>query len=217
MWHMRILGGRATLTNMLQRGVRAILRPLRRAVMRASVRLIRLGEVRGFALLIFSGYSKRELFEAKVSAALDLIATYDPARLHRMQQDLGGFALVAAGGDYFDPDINTYVMDLRRIEALPIEHVALGIVHEATHARLHRARIAYTPEMRARIERACVGEEVRFAERLPTGSSLVPQVTKKLETPWWTDQQWEDRMGHQLASYGVPQWLVRVRRKVLGI
>lgn len=43
--------------------------------------------------------------------------------------------------------------------------IALTIVHEAAHARLHARGIGYPEGRRARIERLCVGREIAFARR----------------------------------------------------
>jgi hypothetical protein len=79
------------------------------------------------------------------------------------------FALVTAGGDYFDWDIDAHIVDLRTLRAASVLELATLIAHEAVHARLMHAGIPYSEPLKARIETLCVKEEIALATKLPGG------------------------------------------------
>lgn len=60
----------------------------------------------------------------------------------------------------------TCVLNASKLAAKTRSDIAATIIHEATHAKLSRAGIFIWPDIRLRIERICVREEIRFFRRL---------------------------------------------------
>lgn len=152
---------------------------------------------------------------AQVKAALDLIATYQPLRLARITRDVQRIVVMQQPGPEFWPRLRACVVTPRGL-SLNEEEVALTIVHEATHARLHAAGIRYRPELRERVERLCVSQEVAFAQRLPEGSALLDGIRAQLERPWWSAQDLFERRLGQLEFAGAPRWLLRTLRALFA-
>jgi hypothetical protein len=76
-------------------------------------------------------------------------------------------------GEY-DFELDMYVLQFQYVvspETSPAR-LALTIVHEAMHARLARLSIAYSEQLRARVERICIAAEIDLAGKLPGGESL---------------------------------------------
>jgi hypothetical protein len=164
----------------------------------------------------FSGEESFALFVERICDALDLIGRTDSRWLQRILRNLSSFALVADGGEYFDPGLRTYVVDLKVLMARSVEEVAMTIVHEATHARLRRLHVRSTPANVARIEKLCVDQEVALAARLPDSDKWIARATAKLERPWWGSDQLARRIEAQLRTYGFPEWLIRLRTWLAG-
>ena len=57
---------------------------------------------------------------------------------------------------------------------------ACTLVHEATHGYLYSHRIPYTKQYRRRVERLCVQEELRFAQRIGLEPEVVAWLKPKL-------------------------------------
>lgn len=90
----------------------------------------------------------------------------------------------------------------------------MTLVHEATHARLHRAGVRYTHDLRERIEAICLKAEIDFGRRLPGAEQLVAEAQTALETRWWEAPSQQQREIGQLRALGVPGWLLRWGRSV---
>lgn len=89
------------------------------------------------------------------------------------------------------------------------------IVHEATHARIHAARIPYKGEFRERIERVCLMEEKQFVSRLPASSGVVWSVPD-MSKPWWTAESSVERYLFSLRASGAPRWILWLACKLAG-
>ena len=106
----------------------------------------------------------------RLTAALDLIARYAPARYRRLRQDLSGFVVqrFACRGAFF-PDTRECLTELTFTvnprHGLP--EIAASIVHEATHARVARMCRTRPPEGHAREERLCRRAELELGLALP--------------------------------------------------
>ena len=183
----------------------------------AATRFIPHFTVGRFQLLVWSGEEHSELFVTKIGRALELIASADPKRFARIERDLRGFALVANGGDVYDDDLRLYVVHLPALVSRSVEEVAMAIVHEATHARLHRAEVRWTEARASRIEHVCVGQEVAFAERLPGAIELVRLASEKLQRRWWTRDKTAVRQDAMLESLKVPRAFIRLRRYLIDL
>jgi hypothetical protein len=120
----------------------------------------------------------------RLSAALDLIATYAPRRYRRLREDLAGFVVqrFACRGAFF-PESRECLVELTFTvnpqHALP--EIAASIVHEATHARVARMCRTRPPEQHAREERLCRRVELELGLALPDGTVVVQRARASLE------------------------------------
>jgi hypothetical protein len=190
------------------RGVARLAWPL---VRRLSLRR----EHRGFRLLSFfsSVEGMDEVAHARIALALDLIAAVDPRRFARIRRDMPNIRVIRAGGGFFEAAIPTCVVDWPHVMWNPVVELAKTIVHEATHARLHRAGIDYPERWQRRIERRCLLEEVAFLRRLPDGGAQAArreaQVEPALASEWWLPHNAIERAIAQARAESVPRWLLR--------
>jgi hypothetical protein len=115
----------------------------------------------------------------RLSAALDLIATYAPSRYRRLRQDLAGFVVqrFACRGAFF-PESRECLVELTFTvnprHTLP--EIAASIVHEATHARVARMCRTRPPGHQAREERLCRRAELEFGLAVPDGAVVVQRA-----------------------------------------
>jgi hypothetical protein len=150
------------------------------------------------------------LYFAKVRYALACLALYDARRFKRMAQDVERILVSYCMGSHFDPQLRMIVLLWSEIARQPPERVALTLVHESTHARHRTCGIDYAPNLRARIEEACVAPEVAFAKRLPNGTDHLERYATILDTPWWTDEMIVKRKLRSMQYAGSPGWLIRL-------
>jgi hypothetical protein len=119
----------------------------------------------------------------RLTAALDLIATYAPGRYGRLRRDFAGFVVqrFACRGAFF-PESRECLVELTFTvnprHGLP--EIAASIVHEATHARVARMCRTRTPEMHAREERLCRRAELEFGLAVPDGAVVVQRARASL-------------------------------------
>ena len=119
----------------------------------------------------------------RLSAALDLIATYAPGRYRRLRQDFAGFVVqrFACRGAFF-PESRECLVELTFAvnprHGLP--EIAASIVHEATHARVARMCKARPPEQHAREERLCRRAELEFGLAFADGAVVVERARDSL-------------------------------------
>lgn len=118
----------------------------------------------------------------RLTAALDLVARYAPARYRRLRQDLSGFLIqrFACRGAFF-PDTRECLVELTFTvnprHGLP--EIAASIVHEATHARV--AAMCRGPQAeRPREERLCRRAELELGLALPDGEVVVRRARESL-------------------------------------
>lgn len=103
-----------------------------------------------------------------------------------------------------------YMMDVATLTSQGVRELSLKIVHEATHARIHRSGIAYDPELRSRIETMCVKEEIAFAGRLPDPVGLIHDAQRKLAEPWWREDELQGRWSAHLRARGMPERIIHI-------
>jgi hypothetical protein len=119
----------------------------------------------------------------RLTAALDLIATYSPRRYRRLRRDLAGFVVqrFACRGAFF-PQSRECLVELTFTvnpgHALP--EIAASIVHEATHARVATMCGARPPDRLAREERLCRRAELEFGLAVPGGAVGVERARASL-------------------------------------
>jgi hypothetical protein len=162
----------------------------------------------------------------RVEEALCLIKTHDRLRYDRLLRDLDRVWVAILPGivGCYSEGLRACQLDPRHVldENTPTEVIASTIVHEATHARLHRAGIGYDEARRDRIEAVCVRRELAFARKLPDGEEVRAYAGRLLELcaepGLWTDAKFDERFvegsAEALQYLGVPAWLVRI---ILGI
>jgi hypothetical protein len=125
----------------------------------------------------------------RLSAALDLIATYAPRRYRRLHRDLDGFVVqrFACRGAFF-PESRECLVELTFTvnprHALP--EIAASIVHEATHARVARMCRRRPLHKQAQEERLCRQAELELGLALPDGEVVVQRALASLAL---SDQQ----------------------------
>jgi hypothetical protein len=116
----------------------------------------------------------QQAYAQRVANALEMIATYDPKRLARIQRDLSAilvWPMVTPGAvAQFYRDDRICALDSAGLIQTHAALIALRIVHEATHARLRSSAIGQDVW---RHERICAKQELSFAERLPKSEALV--------------------------------------------
>jgi hypothetical protein len=157
----------------------------------------------------------------RVERALGLIKSYDRVRYVRLNQDIERVwvRLVPHALGTFNESIDTCELDSRfvRAETSTPEQIAAAIVHEATHARLLRRGIDYSPDLRPRVEAVCLRREIAFAARLPNGAQIRESAKRMLES-CNADDDWSDAALDELylkgsvealRHLGVPNWVVR--------
>jgi hypothetical protein len=119
----------------------------------------------------------------RLTAALDLIATYAPRCYRRFRNDLAGIVVerFACRGAFFPISRECLVeltFTVNPQHTLP--EIAASIVHEATHARVAHWCGTSPPESRAREERLCRRAELAFGLALPDGAIVVQRAQAAL-------------------------------------
>lgn len=96
--------------------------------------------------------------------------------------------------------------------------IASTIIHESTHGYLCRRNIPYNEEIRHRVEKVCIRQEMAFAKRVPNAHTLMQRIERKLELPpeIWASAAIYERRRAALVSADVrlPRWL---RRILIGV
>jgi hypothetical protein len=119
----------------------------------------------------------------RLSAALDLIATYAPRRYRRLREDFAGFVVqrFACRGAFFPESREclvelTFTVNPRHV----LPEIAASIVHEATHARVAQMCGRRPAEQHAREERLCRRAELELGLALPDGTVVVQRARASL-------------------------------------
>jgi len=118
----------------------------------------------------------------RLTAALDLVARYAPARYRRLRQDISGFVVqrFACRGAFF-PESRECLVELTFTvnprHGLP--EIAASIMHEATHARV-AAMCRTRPAERHKEERLCRRVELELGLALPDGEVVVRRAREAL-------------------------------------
>jgi hypothetical protein len=194
--------------------------PLRRLLfavnigaLRLTLRLTKHSHVRGLPVADFAPSGTFESACPKVGDALELIDYYDPCRSRRLRREFKYVILartrISAVAEYWH-SLRACVLDVDFVTANTSAVVATLIVHEATHARLHRAGVRSD---RYRIEHCCVSQEIAFAERLPEPgrSALVAWAqAKRVDSDFWSETAFLTRARERLLTTRAPAWMVRL-------
>lgn len=117
-----------------------------------------------------------------MQSALPLIVAHDVKRYKRA---IASFDRIWV--NYLFGSVGQYVPERRRCQldpgfvlSSPIETIASTIVHEATHARFINVGIPNTYENLHRVEKACIRQELVFAQRIPEAEELRRRINAKL-------------------------------------
>ncbi|HZB28220.1 MAG TPA: hypothetical protein VE282_06630 [Gemmatimonadales bacterium] len=120
----------------------------------------------------------------RLAQALDLIATYAPRRLRRMERDLIGIVVrrFPCRGAFFHQEREclvelTFTVNPRH----SLAEIAASIVHEATHARIATVCGPLPQNRRAREERLCRKAELEFGLAIPDGHVVVERASMALD------------------------------------
>jgi len=160
----------------------------------------------------------------RVDEALQLLKKHDVHRYDRIRRDLSRIwvRLLTDGQGCFNAalracELNTrFVLDNRTSP----KEIAATIVHEHTHARIDQCGVPYKRELRHRIEVACFRQEVAFSSRLPDGAGIRERAERWIAAPQelWSDvaleQQYVDGALSTLRHVGVPNWALRILRRL---
>jgi hypothetical protein len=168
--------------------------------------------VDGIEVIDVAEEHSRETLEALLQV-FDILARADPRRYKRLKLDMSRVALMKAGHPEFASEVGACLIRSRYVREGDPRRVATTLVHEATHARLHRLGISYGRGSRGRVEELCVKQEVLFAERLED-PQIVAQLREELRRPWWTPVELHRRRITAWRQLGVPEWAVRLYERV---
>jgi hypothetical protein len=123
----------------------------------------------------------------RVENALTLIRKYDPIRYRRISKDLERIVVAPLRGPIgrFISKNSTCLIDSDYVKRddVTIESIASVIVHEASHARLHRRGIGFPEPLRVRIEDFCVRQEWLFSHKLENGDEVRAQADRYFDLP----------------------------------
>lgn len=120
----------------------------------------------------------------RLTQALNLIHSYAPHRLRRMQRDLAGIVVrrFPCRGAFFHREREclvelTFTVNPRH----SLAEIAASMVHEAMHARLLAMRGPLPQHQRAREERMCRKAELDFGLTIPGGHTVVERARIALQ------------------------------------
>lgn len=132
--------------------------------------------------VVASGHDEAPLLD-KISGAISLIAEVDPRRYKRITADLDVIVCIRAVyalGQY-NRRLRACILDLDYVaRTTSPAQIAIVIVHEALHARLHRAGVPFSEHRAERFEQACIRAELDFAKKIRGGEQLVEWVQQRL-------------------------------------
>ena len=159
---------------------------------------------------------------SRVQMALSLIQSHDRCRYDRIIRDLKKIwvaPLIGCAGNLDIPNMicridSTYAVDLS------LEYLASVIVHEATHARIAKRAIPYSEDLRCRIERLCMRQELAFAKTLPDNAVVMASIAQRLQAApdTWSNQAMIGRYNanayQRARDAGLPDWATRAFMRI---
>ena len=152
---------------------------------------------------------KNAIFFAKTTLALQLIAEHDPHRLARLQHDLRSIWLGDVGPSSYAS--RTCTLSWKTIAYDSPLDLALVIVHEGVHARLHASGVTNgTAARMEREERAAVRQQIAFASRFPDSERRIREWEAALERRWWTRTARHEYFQRLATAGEIPAWIARV-------
>jgi hypothetical protein len=182
--------------------MRKLIQPL---VNRGYLWIQRRCEVARFESIILADVRKRNLlFRDTLLAALQFIQSHDPRRFARVKRHISWVVncdLELGMAAEYNYDTRTCALDFQEPEPNSDRSVAVGtyarrLIHEATHGAVLERGIAYSPDLRARVEALCVAEENRFVCRVARSEpELADRLRREFDpSDWdtvWTASRWK--------------------------
>jgi hypothetical protein len=146
-----------------------------------------------------------------VTASLSVIDQYDQRRLTAIRRDLRRIVVAAQSRTVYWRFARACALSDTSLSTQPTLWTASVLVHEATHARFHRRGIEPTSmKTRARIERTCVREQVRFLMRIPGSEVYIQHLEREVaEGTWFNEGERKAATIDRLRSLDAPAWLIR--------
>lgn len=141
--------------------------------------------------------------------ALELLKSTDELRFGWVSKYLANIMIVRLKTAEYDYNTGLCLIDANIAKNREPEFIAMVLVHEATHARIHSFGIAATKDTIRNIERICVNQEMRFAAKLPDSARWLQSARTRLQR----SQQWTSRDAHarrleELRAVDMPRWYV---------
>lgn len=197
------------------RTITAVIRvALRWVLMQCLFLLSRRVRMDGLEIVDVAGEESERTLQS-LCQALQLLKATDARRYQRLKRDLRRIVLFKAGGPEYASEVGACILASRYAREADTGSLASTIVHEATHARLHRRGIGYGLSLRARVEETCVNEQIDFAERLGN-PGLLSHLRTKLGRQWWTTDQLHARRLRALYAMAVPRWFIACYERLTG-
>lgn len=169
--------------------------------------------LRGFELVFAFNTGDESAVLDKVDEALAIIETGDARRYQRIKRDLRSILVTKAGGPAFLPPLAACLLGDKVIKDATPLGLGFMLVHEAAHARLWQLGFDYESPLRGRIERACIVEELRFAQAMNASPEIIAWVREKISNAdRWGAEGIQARRTEVLDEFGIPRWMQRLLR-----
>lgn len=164
------------------------------------------------------GRSLVEKLRAKITAAVALIQTNAPNLHARVCRFIP--RVLIFGAHPYNAVYISYLklcdvsMEYASADSTTPSHLAMVLVHEATHGYLQSGGLLYTEDHRERMERLCMRTEIALARKLPQSTELIAEVEAKMSLPsdYWKSQAFLKRdidyLNDLLKKIAAPRWLV---------
>ena len=157
-----------------------------------------------------SDASDLERIRRKLADALHLITVLDNRWKRRLASHNGAILVENASSSGYLSASDTILLAMDFVRDHDAETIAGSLIHEATHARLEHWGIRAWPDLRPRIERRCLMEQIYFLKRLPGRDDLVTHYEAWLTTSWWSADQRRQRRINYFRTLTMPNVITRV-------
>jgi hypothetical protein len=167
--------------------------------------------IHGIAVYHTSDRTPSDKSYAGVAESLAVIGTFDPRRLEGIRRYLRRIVVAAQSRTVYWRFARACALSDQSLSTQPAIWIASVLVHEGTHARLHGRGIEPNDmKMRARIERTCVREQIRFLMRVPGSEVYVRHLERELdEGSWFSDEERKAATVDRLRALDAPAWLIK--------
>ncbi|HEU4880979.1 MAG TPA: hypothetical protein VFT45_02005 [Longimicrobium sp.] len=154
----------------------------------------------------------------KVTAALDVVAEYDPRSLEAMRSHFSAILvwswMVAANGSYLHSErLCMLWCDYVEDEDTEPARIAMTLIHELTHAKHARRARRGRPMDRAQAEWLCIGAELAFIRKVPETEHLRRAAAARLErrADFYSPAATAERKLEHLEDTGGRRWAAFLR------